>query len=276
LPCGRQQWNIGFKGRFAQINRIIWQLFNGKIPDGFVVDHIDGNSLNNKIENLRIKPFAIRYLEESENDKPFTLTSKDEINIKDGEIVILYGPSGSGKSFIAGNITKHAQLAGYHILYLDSEHAIDVDYLSKIGCSVDPEHLTYISVATIEDVNAVLSEFFSSYMKTYGKDNESADVPRTLIVLDSLAMLSSSTEMENYDKGVIKGDQGQLAKRRKAMLRLATGYLGRLPIAMRTPVTSPSSLSFSLVTMPMIDDENFVEFVIAHGPSPSIMSCGYT
>ena len=45
-------------------------------------------------------------------------------------------------------------------------------------------------------------------------------------------MLSSSTEMDNYDKGVIKGDQGQLAKRRKAMLRLALGYLGRLPIAM--------------------------------------------
>jgi len=36
--------------------------------------------------------------------------------------------------------------------------------------------------------------------------------------------------MENYDKGVIKGDQGQLAKRRKAMLRLAVGKLGRLPI----------------------------------------------
>ena len=149
------------------------------------------------------------------------------------KISLMAGPSGSGKSFIAGNITKQAQAEGYHVLYLDSEHAIDVEYLAKIGCSVAEEHLTYISVATIEDVNAVLSEFFQNYIKTYGKtavDNK--DAVKTLIVLDSLAMLSSSTEMDNYDKGVIKGDQGQLAKRRKAMLRLALGYLGRLPIAM--------------------------------------------
>lgn len=63
-----------------------------------------------KIENLRIKPFAIRYLEESENDKPFTLTSKDEINIKDGEIVILYGPSGSGKSTFMKILTERIRV----------------------------------------------------------------------------------------------------------------------------------------------------------------------
>lgn len=147
------------------------------------------------------------------------------------KLSLMAGPSGSGKSFIASNIALQAQRDGYHVLYLDSEHAIDVDYLRKIGVNVDPDALTYISVATIEDVNSVLSEFFSSYMKTYGKDSETA--PKTLIVLDSLAMLSSSTEMENYDKGgVIKGDQGQLAKRRKAMLRMVVGHIGRLPIAM--------------------------------------------
>lgn len=63
-----------------------------------------------KIENLRIKPFAIRYLEESENDKPFTLTSKNEINIKDGEIVILYGPSGSGKSTFMKILTERIRV----------------------------------------------------------------------------------------------------------------------------------------------------------------------
>jgi len=146
------------------------------------------------------------------------------------KLTLFAGPSGSGKSFIASNLCRQAQLEGYHILYLDSEHAIDVDYLAKIGVDVSEEALTYISVATIEDVNAILSEFFSGYKKEYGKDNMEAQ--KTLIVLDSLAMLSSSTEMENYDKGVIKGDQGQLAKRRKAMLRLAVGNIGRLPVSM--------------------------------------------
>jgi len=50
-----------------------------------------------------------------------------------GRITLFAGPSGSGKSFIASNIALQAQKQGYHILFLDSEHAIDVDYLQKIG-----------------------------------------------------------------------------------------------------------------------------------------------
>jgi recombination protein RecA len=145
-------------------------------------------------------------------------------------ICLFAGPSGSGKSFITSNIALQAQKEGYHVLVVDTENAIDIDYLRKIGVKVDEEHLTYVSLATIEDVNGVLSEFFANYQKEYGKDNP--DAPKTLVILDSLAMLSSSTEMENYEKGVIKGDQGQLAKRRKAMLRLAVGKLARLPVGM--------------------------------------------
>ena len=148
-----------------------------------------------------------------------------------GKITLFAGPSGSGKSFIVSNIALQAQRAGYHVLFLDSEHAIDVDYLSKIGVNVGEEFLTYLSVATIEDVNRILSEYFSNYIKAFGKDNMQAQ--KTVIILDSLAMLSSTTEMENYDRdGTIKSDQGILAKRRKAMLRLAVGHLGRLPITM--------------------------------------------
>lgn len=63
-----------------------------------------------KIDNIHIKPFTINYVKESENDNPFTLSSKNDINIDSGEIAILYGPSGSGKSTFMNMITEKIML----------------------------------------------------------------------------------------------------------------------------------------------------------------------
>lgn len=46
-------WKIRHLGKTLHIHRAVWELVNGKIPDNFVIDHIDGDPLNNKIENLR-------------------------------------------------------------------------------------------------------------------------------------------------------------------------------------------------------------------------------
>lgn len=35
--------------------RIIWTLLKGDIPDGYYVDHLDGNPFNNNINNLAVK-----------------------------------------------------------------------------------------------------------------------------------------------------------------------------------------------------------------------------
>ena len=52
--CGGKHWSISFKNKEVLIHRIIWTLFYGEVPDGFVIDHIDGDSLNNIISNLRL------------------------------------------------------------------------------------------------------------------------------------------------------------------------------------------------------------------------------
>ena len=62
------------------------------------------------VDNIRINPFSIQYLEESENDKPFTLISKKQLYISNGEVVILYGPSGSGKSTFMKMLTERIRL----------------------------------------------------------------------------------------------------------------------------------------------------------------------
>lgn len=123
---------------------------------------------------------------------------------------------------------KQAQLEGAHIVVMDSENAVDKDFLRKIGVKIGEDHLTYLQVDTIEDVNAVCSDFFNSYEKEYGKDN--ADAPPILMVLDSIAMLSTTTEQDNYEKGEIKGDQGQRSKRTKAMLRMMVKKASKFPI----------------------------------------------
>lgn len=52
---GKQYYKVGIKKSYFQVHRIVWSLFNHcDVPPDLVVDHIDGNSLNNHPLNLRL------------------------------------------------------------------------------------------------------------------------------------------------------------------------------------------------------------------------------
>ena len=54
---GYKTWNkyiiAGIDGKKEKVHRIIWQMFNGSIDKGKVIDHINNNPSDNRIENLQ-------------------------------------------------------------------------------------------------------------------------------------------------------------------------------------------------------------------------------
>jgi hypothetical protein len=53
LNKGQNRWKVKYQQKLYMVHRIIYELFYGPIPEGLVVDHIDGDASNNHITNLR-------------------------------------------------------------------------------------------------------------------------------------------------------------------------------------------------------------------------------
>jgi hypothetical protein len=51
---GKKYWRIKINNKNIFAHRIIWEMFNGPIPDGMEVDHINCEGIDNRIENIRM------------------------------------------------------------------------------------------------------------------------------------------------------------------------------------------------------------------------------
>src|SRR5665213_707832 len=108
-----------------------------------------------------------------------TLSGSYLNGIPQGRITALTGPSSCGKSFLLCNIMREAQKAGAYVVAVDSENALDNDFVTKIG--VDPENnYKYVDANTIPECTRVVSAFLKGYKAEYDKDDQ--DAPKVLIV----------------------------------------------------------------------------------------------
>lgn len=149
-----------------------------------------------------------------------------------GKVTVFAGESGAGKSFIAsGNIIREAQKQGVYVFVIDSENALDDKWLTDIGVDTSPSKLTKFNVAMIDDVAKILSDFVKGYRDDYGSLPRE-ERPKVLWVVDSLGMLMSPTEVNQFEGGDMKGDMGRKAKMLKALVTNLVNMFGDLNIGM--------------------------------------------
>jgi RecA/RadA recombinase len=148
--------------------------------------------------------------------------------IPDSRITGLIGESGTGKSFIALSIAKSAQKVGYSILFIDTEESIDLIDFPKYGVDISPDKLKLIKTNKVEDLNIMMSQLLDG-LKDAKKTG--TEIPKVLIIIDSIGMMSSNKEKEDLIDGKIKQDMTR-AKSLNAFFRSISADLGYLNIPM--------------------------------------------
>jgi recombination protein RecA len=139
-----------------------------------------------------------------------------------GKVTVFAGESGAGKSYIcSGNIIRHAQEQGIFVVLVDSENALDEKWLIDLGVDTSAEKLLKLNMAMIDDVAKTISEFMKEY-KTMPQDER----PKVLFVVDSLGMLLTPTDVNQFEAGEMKGDMGRKPKALTSLVRNCVNMFG--------------------------------------------------
>ena len=139
-----------------------------------------------------------------------------------GKVTVFAGESGSGKSYIcSGNLVRHAQQQGIYVVLIDTENALDEDWLQRLGVDTSEDKLLKLNMAMIDDVAKTISEFMKNYRTL--TDN---DKPKVLFVIDSLGMLLTPTDVNQFEAGDMKGDMGRKPKALTALVRNCVNMFG--------------------------------------------------
>jgi len=139
-----------------------------------------------------------------------------------GKVTVFAGESGAGKSYIcAGNIVKYAQQQGIFVVLIDSENALDESWLHALDVDTSEDKLLKLNMSMIDDVAKTISVFMTDY-----KAMPEEERPKVLFVIDSLGMLLTPTDVDQFNKGDMKGDMGRKPKALTALVRNTVNMIG--------------------------------------------------
>ena len=175
-----------------------------------------GVGFNDPTDWISTGNFALNYLISGDFNKGIPL----------GKVTVFAGESGAGKSYIcSGNIVKNAQEQGIYVILIDSENALDESWLHALGVDTSENKLLKLNMAMIDDVARTIHEF----MKEYKVMEER---PKVLFVIDSLGMLLTPTDINQFEAGDLKGDMGRKPKALTALVRNCVNMFGSLGIGL--------------------------------------------
>src|SRR6056300_113263 len=189
-----------------------------------ITKSIDGLGIgfNDPTDWISTGSYALNYLISGDFNKGIPL----------GKVTVFAGESGSGKSYIcSGNIIREAQKQGIFVILIDSENALDEAWLHAIGVDTAEDKLLRLGMSMIDDVAKTISNFMKEYKADYG-DKDQEERPKVLFVLDSLGMMLTPTDVDQFEKGDMKGDLGRKPKALTALVRNCVNMFGDLNIGL--------------------------------------------
>lgn len=130
-----------------------------------------------------------------------------------GRLIGLVGPQACGKTLIANKVMANAQKKGMHVVYFDTENALDPETAANLGCDISK--IKHCPIEIIEDCRNQIVKFLKNVVdnKLQGK---------VMIVIDSLGNLISAREAKIIEDGKDSADMGARAVSLKSMLRAIT------------------------------------------------------
>ena len=171
-----------------------------------------GVGFNDPTDWVSTGNYALNYLISADFNKGIPL----------GKVTVFAGESGAGKSYVcSGNLIRNAQEQGIYVILVDSENALDEKWLHALGVDTSEQKLLKLNMAMIDDVAKTISEFMKEY-----KTMDEATRPKVLFVIDSLGMLLTPTDVNQFEAGEMKGDMGRKPKALTSLVRNCVNMFG--------------------------------------------------